>query len=168
MPEIQALVVRTGQPSPLVDVGPHNTVQAPDAPWRVVFLEGGMSSGAPSVAVVIPLDEENFVLAESSLLLWASATVIARAAFPEAFAGGPLAVPESGPGGLSAKGVFTFERGDDWGIESAVNQALAAASLTWTLTPGPADGAPGSAMFDAEAFTAISNALLAVIAEETF
>lgn len=69
-------------------------VHLPDATWRVALLGEGMSSGLPSVALRLELPDGRTVIAETSVALWSSVTIAARARWPVAFAGGPLEVTE--------------------------------------------------------------------------
>lgn len=97
MPTIGVKIVREGPHEPQEPAFPDlaqdldNVVHVSgETPWRVAVLNGGMSSGLPSIALVIPLPDGRTVLAETSLANWSAVTVAARAAFPEAFHGGPL------------------------------------------------------------------------------
>lgn len=65
-----------------------------DVAWRLAAFEGGMSSGAPSLALRLDLPPEvrgtSVVVAKTSLAAWIAATCALRGRFPEAFAGTPL------------------------------------------------------------------------------
>jgi hypothetical protein len=88
MPVIDVMIVkRAGGPAwPELE----SVMHLPDALWRVAAMEGGMSSGAPSIALRLDLPEGVSILAETSLAAWIAATAAFRGAFPEAFADGPL------------------------------------------------------------------------------
>lgn len=95
MPTIEVKIVREGPHEDQEPVFPdlaqdrENVVHVVRT-WRVAVLNGGMSSGLPSVALAIPLPDGRTVIAETSLANWTAVTIAARAAFPEAFLGGPL------------------------------------------------------------------------------
>lgn len=89
MPDVNAVIVREGDDPPWPDIDLDKIV-LPDASWDVAILQAGMSSGLPSVMLRIELPDGTTMLAETSLALWSAVTIMARAAFPEAFAGGPL------------------------------------------------------------------------------
>lgn len=57
--------------------------------WSLVVLESGMSSGAPSIALMLDT-ESGPVIAQTSLAAWIAATCALRGAFPESFQGTPL------------------------------------------------------------------------------
>ena len=73
-----------------------------DSVWQLAVLEGGMASGAPSLALrldaepghlAVRPDGPGVVIAETSLAAWIAATCALRGRFPEAFAGTPLEAP---------------------------------------------------------------------------
>lgn len=98
MPVIDVHIVHHGDPPPF-DGLTREIIHLPDATWRVVFMEGGMQSGAASVALRLDLPDGRTVIAETSLAAWISATAGARGAFPEAFSGGPFAAQAGRSGG---------------------------------------------------------------------
>jgi hypothetical protein len=70
-------------------------VHLPETTWQLAALEGGMVSGAPSLALRIDLppdhrERRDVVIMETSLTAWIAATCALRGRFPEAFAGTPL------------------------------------------------------------------------------
>lgn len=83
-------IVRQGDPVPWPELDRDRIVHVTD-PIAVALLAGGMASGAPSVALRVPLPDGRFVVAETSLAVLISVTAAARGAFPDAFAGGPFA-----------------------------------------------------------------------------
>jgi hypothetical protein len=89
LPEIDVRIVRRGDPPPFPDL--QNIVHTADAVWELVALEGGMQSGKESLALHITLPDGTEMLAETSLGAWITATCAIRGAFPDAFAGTPLA-----------------------------------------------------------------------------
>lgn len=88
MPAADVKIVRDGDPPPWADLNPEDIVHVVDK-MKVAVLENGMASGKPSIAIRIDL-EDSAVVAETSLEVFASFIVMARAAFPEVFEGGPL------------------------------------------------------------------------------
>lgn len=84
-------VVRAGDPPPWADLGAG--YRYVPGGWQVAVLEHGMESGEPSVAVRIDTGSGPPVVFETSLAAWIAATSAMRGAFPESFAGGPLAGP---------------------------------------------------------------------------
>ena len=61
--------------------------------WKLAALEGGMESGAVSLALRLDLDggpAGRVVVAETSLAAWIAATCALRGRFPDAFKGTPL------------------------------------------------------------------------------
>jgi hypothetical protein len=71
-------------------------VHLPETTWQLAALEGGMSSGAPSLALRLDIppdphpERRNVVITETSLAAWIAATCALRGRFPESFAGTPL------------------------------------------------------------------------------
>jgi hypothetical protein len=94
MPSIDTVIVRKGDAPPWSDVGSDRFGPVfhpdPEQSWKVAVLEEGMGSGLPSVALRFDLPDGTTMIAETSLAIWSSVTIMARGAFPEAFAGGPL------------------------------------------------------------------------------
>lgn len=88
MPSMDIKIVRHGDPPPLADMDKDTYVATED--WKVVLLEGGMSSGLPSVGLELEVPGLGRVLAQTSLAAWSGVTIAGRGAFPEAFRGGPL------------------------------------------------------------------------------
>lgn len=92
MPSIELSIVRQGDPSPWADIDPARLVALADSDTLpVVALEAGMVTGAPSVALRINLADGTTALVETSLAVWIATTCAMRGAYPEAFAGTPLA-----------------------------------------------------------------------------
>lgn len=89
MPNADVTIVRQGEP-PWSDIDPERLIHQTDL--RVAILEGGMASGAPSVALRFDLPDGEVLIAETSLATFTSVMAAARGAFPEAFARGPFAV----------------------------------------------------------------------------
>jgi hypothetical protein len=89
VPEIRVSVVRYGDPPPYPDL--QDVVHLPDGVWDLAVLEGGMQSGKESLALRLTLPDGTEVLAETSLSAWITATCAIRGAFPDAFAGTPIA-----------------------------------------------------------------------------
>jgi hypothetical protein len=87
MPTADIHIVRRGDPPPWEDV---ENPSHYGGPIGFAVLEGGMASGLPSVAVRLPLPDGSTMIAETSLQLLAGVVIAARAAFPDAFSGGPL------------------------------------------------------------------------------
>lgn len=88
MPSIDINILRHGDPPcwpDMVDTGVHQI--DPEQPWEMAIIEGGMSSGRPSVALRLRLADGQIVFAETSVANWINATAAMRGAFPEAFAG---------------------------------------------------------------------------------
>lgn len=104
MPDIDIVILRHGDPPAWPELNDNPAVLAAAQSWRLAVLEGGMVSGRPSLALRLEVDVPRLVgggshrktiVAEMSLAAWIAATCAMRGAFPEAFAGGPLAaVPE--------------------------------------------------------------------------
>lgn len=87
MPTIDVTIVRYGDPPCWPDAVLHT--HDPDPIIRLAAIEGGMQSGATSLA--LRLDHPDVrIIAETSLAAWIAATCALRGAFPEAFAGTPL------------------------------------------------------------------------------
>ncbi|MGH9249010.1 MAG: hypothetical protein ACRD0W_05780 [Acidimicrobiales bacterium] len=63
------------------------------AVWRLAALEGGMGSGAASLALRLDIDNHRVVVAQTSLAAWIAATCALRGRFPDAFRGTPLEGP---------------------------------------------------------------------------
>lgn len=85
MTMLHIAIMRKGDPPPLegADLAQwHSTVVD-----TAMVLEGGMRSGAPSVAFTMPLPDGKFVFAETTLALLIMFMSAARGAFPEAFVG---------------------------------------------------------------------------------
>jgi hypothetical protein len=59
--------------------------------WELAVLPGGMSSGAPSVALRVKAGDGRDVVAETSMAAWIAATATMRGRYADEFAGGPLA-----------------------------------------------------------------------------
>lgn len=89
MPHVDLRIVRLGDPPPLPADTDAIAVPA-EATWTVIALEGGMTSGKPSIALRLPLPDGRAVLAQTSLQAWIAVTCALRAAFPDVFAGTPL------------------------------------------------------------------------------
>lgn len=89
MPTIDVKIVRRDDPPPFPQA--QNVVHLPDAVWELAALEGGMQSGKESLALRLTLPDGTEVLAETSLGAWITATCAIRGAFPDGFAGTPLA-----------------------------------------------------------------------------
>ena len=79
--------------------GSAGVVHLQDATWKLAALEGGMASGAASLALRLDLGDAGFdadipngrvVIAETSLAAWIAVTAALRARYPAAFAGTPL------------------------------------------------------------------------------
>lgn len=94
MPTVDLSIYRTKaewEDTPIwPEINLENVVDAGDAPWRVALLAEGMESGEPSVALCIRLPDGQEMIVETSLYAWSSVVIAARAAFPDAFANGPL------------------------------------------------------------------------------
>jgi hypothetical protein len=91
VPDIDIKIIRHGDPPPWGEVMMEK--QPPllaSESWRLVALEGGMSSGAPSIALWLETDDGP-VIAQTSLTAWVAATCALRGAFPSVFDGTPLA-----------------------------------------------------------------------------
>lgn len=90
MPTVDIKIVRGDDPPPWPDATNH--IHLADPVLGVAGLEGGMASGAPSIALRIDYDLgfAAGIVAETSLAAWISTTCALRGAFPEAFAGTPL------------------------------------------------------------------------------
>lgn len=67
-----------------------------EATWRIALLGGGMSSGLPSVALRLDLEDGSTVIAETSLAALTGVIAAARGRWPVAFAGGPFAAEDDG------------------------------------------------------------------------
>lgn len=95
MPAITLRIVRRGDPAPWPDLAPGSQpfTHLDEDALQVAVLEGGMTSGKPSVALRIDLPGGQVVVVENSMAAWIAATSGMRGAFPEAFAGGPLEAP---------------------------------------------------------------------------
>lgn len=89
MPVINVSIVRRDDPPPWSDA--KEIAHLPDQPWLLAGLEGGMSSGKPSIALRLELSDGQSVIAETSIAAWIAATCALRGAFPEVFIGTPLA-----------------------------------------------------------------------------
>lgn len=87
MPVIDVMIVRREDPPPWPDADLH--IHDPDPIIRLAALEGGMQSGAVSLALRLDHPAAR-IIAETSLAAWIAATCALRGAFPEAFAGTPL------------------------------------------------------------------------------
>ena len=55
------------------------------SPFTVAVLDGGMESGAPSLAIRLDLPDGRVVVQETSLGAWLMVTAGLRGEFPEAF-----------------------------------------------------------------------------------
>ena len=88
MPTIDVTIVRHGDPPPWPNVEVEEHLW--DTVWYLAALEDGMMSGAPSLALRLDAGAGT-IIAEMSLAAWIAATCALRGAFPDAFAGGPLA-----------------------------------------------------------------------------
>lgn len=73
MPSISLQVLRFGDDTGALlndeTVAEHTTGDG----WRAVLLEGGMSSGDPAVAVIVPLGDGRVAVHETSLLAFQAA-----------------------------------------------------------------------------------------------
>lgn len=96
MLDLTVTIVRNGDEAPWPELRAADTTlhHVTHGNLGVAILEAGMSSGRPSVALRVTLDDATVVIVETSLALFAGAVIAARGAFPEAFAGGPLAVDD--------------------------------------------------------------------------
>lgn len=93
MPALDIRIVRRGDHPPLEELtGGKKLIHLGEGTsMAAVLLEGGMASGAPSVALGIDLEAtDSYIVAETSLALFISLMAAARGAFPEAFRGGPF------------------------------------------------------------------------------
>lgn len=88
MPAMDLRIIRQGDPPPWTDIS--EAIHLPDDTWKVAILEGGMTSGKPSLALRFELPDGKIVIAETSVAAWSAVTVAARGAFPDLFVGGPL------------------------------------------------------------------------------
>lgn len=68
MPEVSIELFRKTDEGPRVDPG-SIAYATNEAPWRAILIEGGMSSGQPSVAVVIPVGSVGLVVVHETSLL---------------------------------------------------------------------------------------------------
>lgn len=94
MPHANVKIVRHGDLVPDVVVLPGLKLGPGRRGLEVVILEGGMSSGLPSVAIRIDVEgAEKPIVAETSLAIFTGIMAAARGAFPEAFEGGPFQAP---------------------------------------------------------------------------
>lgn len=88
MPTIDVRILRQGDSPPWGHVEKEVPLIA-SQDWRLVTIENGMSSGKPSLALLLDTDQGP-VIAQTSLATWITATCAIRGAFPEAFSGTPL------------------------------------------------------------------------------
>ena len=92
MPDANIKIVRYGDPPPFPADSDADLFVATDS-WKVAILEGGMSSGLPSVGLQLDVPGVGRVMAQTSLAMVTAIVLAGRGAFPEAFVGGPLEVP---------------------------------------------------------------------------
>lgn len=90
MPSADIKIIRQNDPPPWDDGKPFAVAQEH---FECGLLEGGMSSGAPSVMMRFTLPDGSYVISQTSLGVFTSILAAARGAFPEAFDGGPFATP---------------------------------------------------------------------------
>jgi hypothetical protein len=95
MPSASLTIVEPGSSPVWPDVD-RATLEHVTGPLAFAVLAEGMSSGLPSVAIRVDLEDGRTVVAETSLALFTSVVVAARSRFPVAFAGGPLEVRDDG------------------------------------------------------------------------
>jgi ribose 1,5-bisphosphokinase PhnN len=95
MPAASIAIVEQGDPPVWPDVD-RAKLEHVTGPLAFAVLAEGMSSGLPSVAIRVDLEDGRTVVAETSLALLAGVVIAARARFPVAFAGGPLEVRDDG------------------------------------------------------------------------
>lgn len=98
MPTTDIVVVRQGEAPAWPELDRGQILHLPDSVWRVALIEGGMASGAPSVAlrldlpVPVTIDQPPVhLIAETSIASLISTVLMARGAFPRAFVDTPLA-----------------------------------------------------------------------------
>lgn len=72
------------------DLAGKDVVRMSGDTWHLAGLAKGMSSGKPSVALRLPLESGQTMVAETSLAAWIAATIALRGAFPDAFKDTPL------------------------------------------------------------------------------
>jgi hypothetical protein len=87
MPALDIKIVRFGDEVPWPEVDREQILHYTDT-MKVAVLEGGMSSGKPSVALRIDLDDGRTLIAETSLDLLIGVLATAHGAFPQSFVGG--------------------------------------------------------------------------------
>lgn len=68
MPEVSIELFRSSDEGPVID-GETVLHATTHAPWRAILIEGGMSSGNPSVAVAIPIGTKGMVVVHETSLL---------------------------------------------------------------------------------------------------
>ncbi len=71
MPSISLQVLRTGDPEGALRPGETVAMHDNGGHWRAVLIEHGMSSGQPSVALIVPMpgdDDGAVIVLETSLL----------------------------------------------------------------------------------------------------
>jgi len=95
MPETDLRLLRHGDEPPWTDVLASRTLLELDdtTTWHVAVIDGGMTSGLPSVALRLDFDlgeEPVSLITQTSLHSLIAIVVAARGAFPDAFAGGPF------------------------------------------------------------------------------
>jgi hypothetical protein len=91
LPDIDIHIVRHDARPAWPDLNEEPNLYVASDSWGLAAIEGGMESGAHSVALRLTLPGLGTCLAQTSLAAWIAATCALRGAFPEAFAGGPLA-----------------------------------------------------------------------------
>lgn len=90
MPDIDIKILRRGETPAWPELNDDPNLYVAAASWGLAAIEGGMTSGAHSVALRLEMPGVGTVLAETSMALWISTTCALRGAFPEAFVGTPL------------------------------------------------------------------------------
>jgi hypothetical protein len=90
MPSADIKILRKDDPGPAFPGRGDPAVPAQEH-WEVAIIEDGMLSGKGSVGIGFFLGDGTYVMAQTSLAVFANIVVAARAAFPDQFADGPLA-----------------------------------------------------------------------------
>lgn len=88
MPALDVRIVRHGDPPPFAGMDRDKVIHLKPGELRIVGLEGGMASGAPSVAILALLPSGETVIVETSMALWVAAMAAFRGGFPDVFRGG--------------------------------------------------------------------------------
>jgi len=91
MPDIDLRIVRFDDRPAWPELNGRHDLYVASHSWQMAAIEGGMTSGSASVALRLELPEVGTVVAETSLAAWIAVTCGLRGAFPDAFAGTPLA-----------------------------------------------------------------------------